>query len=343
MFTVYDNVVIQILAKTVDIEPVFLLEHSPIGQWPDPVSFSKPFRQMTWHNQWAQEIATPGWPQNYDTQLIILVTYWFRFNYASLVFSIHYLATNKASTGHQPIVQNWHFHLGHNLHGCPLWQFSLPQTYPMWWQTYICQHAENTTSGQPKCTHDLQSPWGGRHLVLTMQDELHSTCYGHHFIIPHNPGPYSDIPAGTTAVHQAEHKAQHKNEKKAHDTALTIQMLLQNFLINAIPDDYLAELWDPDQGYNQSTFCNIRQQNPLWPTHGCQQTPCCLHQKTRTMPIICCWCQNPYQHQNNGSHWGQMMHSSNGRDFILPKEHELLEKRLDPRIQWTSRNASHDN
>ena len=99
---------------------------------------------------------------------------------------------------------------------------------------------------------------GGKgHIGLTMQDELYSACYGHHFIIPCDPWPYLDVQVGTTAVCQAELKAQHKNLEKAHDTALAIQMLLQNHLIDMIPNYYLAELCDPDKGYNQHTFCDI--------------------------------------------------------------------------------------
>ena len=36
-----------------------------------------------------------------------------------------------------------------------------------------------------------------------------------------------------------------------------MQKLLQNLLIDAIPDDYLTALWDLDKGYNQSTFHDI--------------------------------------------------------------------------------------
>ena len=34
-------------------------------------------------------------------------------------------------------------------------------------------------------------------------------------------------------------------------------MLLQNHLIDMIPKYYLAELCDPDKGYNPHTFCDI--------------------------------------------------------------------------------------
>ena len=49
----------------------------------------------------------------------------------------------------------------------------------------------------------------------------------------------------------------HKDTKKAYNTAVAMEAILQNQLISAVPDVYHAQLWDPDKGYNQSTFWNI--------------------------------------------------------------------------------------
>ena len=49
----------------------------------------------------------------------------------------------------------------------------------------------------------------------------------------------------------------HKDAKKAYYTAITMQTILQNQLIDAIPDDYLTKVWKPGERYNQSTFHNI--------------------------------------------------------------------------------------
>ena len=109
----------------------------------------------------------------------------------------------------------WQLHHGLNWHGHPQWPFFLNQAHPMWHQIYIRQHAENTTTGQPKCSHGVEG-----HLGHTMQDELYSTYYEQCFIIFYDPGPYPYVPAGTMAMHWAKLKVQHKNVKKAHDLAL---------------------------------------------------------------------------------------------------------------------------
>ena len=45
--------------------------------------------------------------------------------------------------------------------------------------------------------------------------------------------------------------------QKVYDKAIAMQTLLCNLLIDTILDDYIAELWDLDEGYNQSTFHDI--------------------------------------------------------------------------------------
>ena len=51
-------------------------------------------------------------------------------------------------------------------------------------------------------------------LGLTMQDNLYFACYGHHFIIPTNPGLYQAIPNETYASCWAELEVTHKDLKK---------------------------------------------------------------------------------------------------------------------------------
>ena len=83
-----------------------------------------------------------------------------------------------------------------------------------------------------------------------MQDNLNYAHYGHHFIIPADPGPYLAFPNGTSAPWQAELKAKHKDVKKAYNTAIAMQTFLWNQLIETIPDGYPANFWEPDRGYN---------------------------------------------------------------------------------------------
>ena len=49
----------------------------------------------------------------------------------------------------------------------------------------------------------------------------------------------------------------HKDTKKAYDTAIALQTILENQLIDTVTDDYFTKLWDPDEGYNQNVFWNI--------------------------------------------------------------------------------------
>ena len=155
---------------------------------------------------------------------------------------------NNTSTGHQSIVQNVHPNHGHNQHRSPPWPFSLPQTHPMWWQTYICQHAKNTTTSQLKCTHILQPLWREKDILASWcrtTSTLHAMATTSSFptteacILMSQPAQWPCFMPNS--------KHNNKNLKKAHDTALAMQMLLWNLLIDAIPNDYLMEFWDPEK------------------------------------------------------------------------------------------------
>ena len=90
-----------------------------------------------------------------------------------------------------------------------------------------------------------------------MQDSLYFAWYSQHFVIPANNGPYPAISNKTSSPQWAELEAAHKYAKKAYGIAITLQTILWNQLINAVPDDYHTELWDPDEGYSQSAFRDI--------------------------------------------------------------------------------------
>ena len=90
-----------------------------------------------------------------------------------------------------------------------------------------------------------------------MQNNLYFAWYGQHFIIVADHWPYPAIPNEISAPQWVESKAMHKDIKKAYDTIIALQTIQQNQLIDTVPDDYLNALWDPDEGYNQSTFCTI--------------------------------------------------------------------------------------
>ena len=87
-----------------------------------------------------------------------------------------------------------------------------------------------------------------------MQNNLYFGHYSHHFVILAYPGPYPANLNGTKVPHCMELQETQKDAKKAYDIAIAMHIILQNQLNNAIPDDYLAELWDTDEFKQNSSW-----------------------------------------------------------------------------------------
>ena len=68
-----------------------------------------------------------------------------------------------------------------------------------------------------------------------MYNNIYFAHYSHHVVIPINSGPYPAIPYETTATHWVDLVAKYKGTKKAYN-------------------NFLAKLWDLNEGYNQSNF-----------------------------------------------------------------------------------------
>ena len=96
----------------------------------------------------------------------------------------------------------------------------------------------------------ILSPFGtdhAGHLVIMMPEVLYIQHFNDLFQLPINPSKYPyDIPANTSAQQQSELLICHKALKLVYDTFKAVTQCLQNQFQEAIHEDYLAELDNPD-------------------------------------------------------------------------------------------------
>jgi len=74
------------------------------------------------------------------------------------------------------------------------------------------------------------------------------------FVIPINPGPFADHPAGATVAQITEVNKQHAIARYSFQLYNTVQAALRNQLIAAVPDTYIRKLRNDDKGYGAVTI-----------------------------------------------------------------------------------------
>jgi len=93
------------------------------------------------------------------------------------------------------------------------------------------------------------------HLALTMTDEAFLVLTGNvAFVIPINPGPFADHPAGATVAQITEGNKQHAIARHSFQLYNTVQAALRNQLIAAVPDTYIRKLRIDYEGYGAVTI-----------------------------------------------------------------------------------------
>ena len=96
---------------------------------------------------------------------------------------------------------------------------------------------------------------GGNHglLALILNDADYTALTGAVWIEPANPGVRPIIPVGATRVFQENSTSQWKNEFEAWKMTQDVREALKKQILNAIDDEYLEDLKDPDTGYANVT------------------------------------------------------------------------------------------
>ena len=145
-----------------------------------------------------------------------------------------------------------------------------------------------------------------------------STCYGHHFITPDNPGLYPDVPASTMIACYAKLKAMHKDHKKhttcplqckrSSATSSLMWFLMIIFLNSKIQKKATTKAPSITSSSTSSTTLPSSQK-PWSMTTKSSSTNLWIWislslftSKRRAMSILYHQHKNPHQHQNNNTH-----------------------------------------
>ena len=104
----------------------------------------------------------------------------------------------------------------------------------------------------------ILSPFGTGHtrfLGIMMLEMLYVQCFNDWFQMPLNLGEYpDDIPINASAQQCSKLIICHKASNLVHDTFKAVTKCLQNQCQEAIHEDYLTELNDPDIDMQKSIF-----------------------------------------------------------------------------------------
>ena len=104
---------------------------------------------------------------------------------------------------------------------------------------------------KPSSSRQTRMPWPPQAITVVNKRDLGLLWPQLHH--PHILNHTQPSPMEAVLTIEQNWKPHTKMQKKL-DTTIAMQTILGNQFIDAIPDDYFAKFWDPNKGYNQSTF-----------------------------------------------------------------------------------------